>query len=147
MMEHLLKPSPGSRTRRRRVGRGDSGRQGSYCGRGMKGQKSRSGKGPRPGFEGGQLPLIKRLPSKRGFTNIFRTEYTVVNLKKLERFPEGSEVTLEKMKEAGLISAVKGPVKVLGDGDLSKPLTVHAHRFSREARRKIEAAGGRVQEL
>ena len=147
MMEHLLKPARGSRTRRRRVGRGDSGRRGSSSGRGMKGQKSRSGKGPRPGFEGGQLPLVKKLPTKRGFVNIFRTEYTIVNLKKLEVFPEGSEVTLGRMREAGLIGSVKGPVKVLGDGDLSKPLTVQAHRFSREARRKIEAAGGRVQEL
>jgi len=146
-MEHLLKPARGSRTRRRRVGRGDSGRRGSSSGRGMKGQKSRSGKGPRPGFEGGQLPLVKKLPTKRGFVNIFRTEYTIVNLKKLEVFPEGSEVTLGRMREAGLIGSVKGPVKVLGDGDLSKPLTVQAHRFSREARRKIEAAGGRVQEL
>ena len=147
MMEHLLKPARGSRTRRRRVGRGDSGRRGSYSGRGMKGQKSRSGKGPRPGFEGGQLPLVKKLPMKRGFVNLFRTEYTIVNLRKLELFPEGSEVTLQKMREAGLIGSVKGPVKVLGDGDLTKPLTVHAHRFSREARRKIEAAGGTVQEL
>ena len=147
MMEHLLKPARGSRTRRRRVGRGDSGRRGSSSGRGMKGQKSRSGKGPRPGFEGGQLPLIKKLPTKRGFVNIFRAEYTIVNLKKLEVFPEGSEVTLARMREAGLIGSVKGPVKVLGDGDLSKPLTVQAHRFSRKARRKIEAAGGRVQEL
>ena len=147
MMEHQIRPQRGSRTRRRRVGRGDSGRRGSYSGRGMKGQKSRSGKGPRPGFEGGQTPLILKLPKKRGFVNIFRTEYTVVNLGKLEVFSEGSEVTLEKMKAAGLIGNVKGPVKVLGDGDLNKPLTVHAHRFSREARRKIEAAEGRVQEL
>ena len=147
MMEHQLKSPPGARTVRRRVGRGDRGRRGSYAGRGMKGQKSRAGKGPRPGFEGGQLPLIKKLPMKRGFVNIFRTEYTVVNLRKLEAFPEGSDVTLERMKEAGLIGSVKGPVKVLGDGELSSPLTVHAHRFSREARRKIEAAGGSVREL
>ena len=147
MMEHQVKPSRDSRTRRRRVGRGDSGRRGSYCGKGMKGQKSRSGKGPRPGFEGGQLPLVVKLPKKRGFFNRFRTEYTTVNLRQLERFPEGSEVTLEKMKEAGLIGNVKGPVKVLGDGELGKPLMVQAHRFSQEARRKIEAVAGEAQEL
>lgn len=147
MMEHQVKPPPGARRRRKRVGRGDRAGGGSYCGRGIKGQKARSGKGPRPGFEGGQLPLIKRLPVKRGFVNIFRVPFAVVNLRQLDIFPAGSEVTLEKMQAAGLIGNIKGPVKVLGDGEVDKPLTVCAHRFSREARRKIEAAGGKVQEL
>jgi large subunit ribosomal protein L15 len=113
----------------------------------MKGAKSRSGGGPRPGYEGGQLPLIKKLPMKRGFTNIFRTEYSVVNLGNLEVFSKGSDVTLEAMKKAGLIKNLRCPVKVLANGDISKPLTVHAQRFSAEARKKIEAAGGKVQEL
>jgi large subunit ribosomal protein L15 len=91
--------------------------------------------------------LIKRLPMKRGFTNIFRTEYAVVNLARLEAFPEGSEITLSSMKEAGLIKNVRRPVKILANGDISKPLGVHAQRFSAEARRKIEAAGGTVQEI
>ncbi len=147
MMEHQMRRPPGSRKRRHRVGRGDAGRRGSYAGRGVKGQKSRSGKGPGLVYEGGQLPLTKKLPTMRGFTNIFRTEYSVVNLRKLEAFPEGSEVTLAAMRESGLIKNLRNPVKVLGDGDLNKPLTVHAHRFSSEARRKIEAAGGEVREL
>ena len=147
MMEHQLRRPPGSRKPRRRVGRGNGSGHGNFAGRGMKGAKSRSGGGPRPGYEGGQLPLIKRLPMKRGFTNIFRTEYSVVNLKSLEDFSEGSEVTLEAMKKAGLIKNLRCPVKVLASGDISKPLTVHAQRFSAEARKKIEAAGGKVQEL
>ena len=147
MMEHHLRRPPGSKTRRRRVGRGNGSGHGNFAGRGMKGQKSRSGGGPRPGYEGGQLPLIKKLPMKRGFTNIFRTEYSVVNLRSLEAFPEDSEVTLQAMKEAGLIKSLRRPVKVLGSGQISKPLTVHAQRFSAEARKKIEATGGKVREL
>ena len=147
MMEHQLRRPPGSKKRRQRVGRGNGSGRGNFAGRGMKGAKSRSGGGPRPGYEGGQLPLIKKLPMKRGFTNIFRTEYYVVNLEKLEVFSKGSDVTLEAMKKAGLIKNLRCPVKVLANGDISKPLTVHAQRFSTEARKKIEAAGGKVQEL
>jgi large subunit ribosomal protein L15 len=101
----------------------------------------------RPGFEGGQLPLIKRLPRKRGFTNIFRTEYTVVNTGALQAFASGSEVTPETMLAAGLIKSIRRPIKVLGDGDIDHPLTVRAHKFSASAQAKIEAAGGKVEEV
>ena len=114
----------------------------------MKGQKSRSGKGPRPGFEGGQLPLIKRLPMKRGFVNIFRTEYEIVNLNKLETlFPNNSDVTPQTMVAAGIVKNMNKPIKVLGNGELSKPLNVTAHRFSVSAKQKIAAAKGNVQEI
>jgi large subunit ribosomal protein L15 len=101
----------------------------------------------RPGFEGGQLPLIKRLPRKRGFTNIFRTEYSRVNIGALKVFDSGSEVTPEKMLATGLIKSLRNPVKVLADGDITLPLTVRAHKFSASARAKIEAAGGTVEEV
>jgi large subunit ribosomal protein L15 len=101
----------------------------------------------RPGFEGGQLPLIKRLPRQRGFTNIFRTEYSTVNTGALSVFASGSEVTPETMLAAGIIKTLKKPVKVLGDGDIDRPLTVKAHKFSASARAKIEAAGGTVEEV
>jgi large subunit ribosomal protein L15 len=147
MMEHNLSPPPGARKKRKRVGRGDSSGHGSYSGRGTKGQKARGGKGPRPGFEGGQLPLIKRLPEKRGFVNIFRTEYAIVNVGSLNDFPEGTEVTPQRLLEAGLVRNLKRPIKLLGDGELTRPLIVEAHRFSRSAREKIEAAGGKVKEI
>ena len=111
----------------------------------MKGQKSRSGKGPRPGFEGGQLPLIKGLPMKRGFTNIFKKEFHLVKVEDLAAFPEDAEVTPEVMVERGLLRSLKHPVKVLGNGDISVPISVRAHRFTRSAQEKIEAAGGRVE--
>jgi large subunit ribosomal protein L15 len=101
----------------------------------------------RPGFEGGQLPLIKRLPKKRGFVNIFRTEYSVVNLSQLSVFAPGSEVTPEKLLAAGLVKSLRQPVKVLAEGDLSHPLVVKVHKFSTAAKAKIEAAGGRVEEV
>ena len=113
----------------------------------MKGQNSRSGGGVRPGFEGGQLPLIKRLPTLRGFTNIFRKEYSVINLNSLARFPADSEITPGVMVEMGLVRSLKRPIKVLGRGDVVAPLVVEAHGFSDSARRKIEAAGGRVREI
>ncbi len=147
MMEHQVRPPAGARHPRKRVGRGDSSGHGSYSGRGIKGQKARSGKGPRPGFEGGQLPLVKALPEKRGFFNLFRTQYAVVNLRSLERFPAGTRVTPETLQAAGLIKDLKQPVKVLGDGELTRGLTVVAHRFSQSAREKIQAAGGTVEEL
>jgi len=113
----------------------------------MKGQNSRSGGGVRPGFEGGQIPLIKGLPSMRGFTNIFRTFYSVVNLHRLSVFPPDTEVTPRAMLNAGLVKNLRKPIKVLGRGEIETPLVVQAHGFSESARRKIEAAGGRVKEL
>jgi large subunit ribosomal protein L15 len=147
MMEHLLTPPKGARKQRKRVGRGDSAGQGSYAGRGLKGQKSRSGGGPRPGFEGGQLPMIKALPTKRGFTNIFKTYYALVKLDTLEQFNEGERITPELLRERGYLRDRKKPVKILADGQLSKSVTVAAHKFTRSAREKIEAAGGKVEEL
>jgi large subunit ribosomal protein L15 len=129
------------------VGRGDGSGHGTYSGRGLKGQKSRSGGGVRPSFEGGQLPLVKRLPEKRGFFNPFRVEYYVVPVAALNRFPEGTAVTLELMVEVGLVKSLKKPVKVLGDGEVKHPLVVQAHRFSRSARLKLEAAGGQTAEI
>lgn len=147
MMEHLLVPPRGARKARRPVGRGDAAGQGSYSGRGMKGQKSRSGGGPRPGFEGGQLPLIKGLPMKRGFVNLSKTYYSPVNLETLEGFEAGALITPELLWRRGHLRNLKNPVKILGDGQLTKAVTVAAHKFSRSARARIEAAGGTVQEL
>jgi large subunit ribosomal protein L15 len=147
MQAHELRPPKGARHKRKRVGRGDGSGHGSHSGRGSKGQKSRSGGGPRLGFEGGQTPLIKRLPRRRGFTNIFRVEYAPVNLKQLERFEEGTEVTPELLREVGIIKTLRQPVKVLGDGEITKALIVRAHRFSAVAKGKIEAAGGSVEEV
>ena len=143
-----LKATPGARHQRKRVGRGNGSGRGTYSGRGVKGQKARSGGGVRPSFEGGQNPMVKRLPTLRGFVNIFRKYYATVNLDTLAaKFPGGSEVTPEAMREAHLIRGLKLPVKVLGRGEVGIPLTVMAHRFSREARGKIEAAGGKAVEL
>ena len=147
MQAHQLKPPRGARRARRRLGRGDASGHGSYSGRGMKGQKARSGRKPKLGFEGGQTRLIKRLPHRRGFTNIFRIEYVEVNVRQLERFQPGSEVTPELLRQAGLIKTLRRPLKILGDGDLTKPLTVSAHKFSVSARQKIEAAGGKALEV
>ena len=142
-----IAPAPGSKKDRKRVGRGDGSGYGTYSGRGCKGQKSRAGYKMRPGFEGGQLPLIKRLPRKRGFTNIFRTEYSTVSVGTLSSFDSGSEVTPEKLVAAGIIKSLKNPIKVLADGDIKHPITVKANKFSASARAKIEAAGGTVEEV
>jgi len=147
MRQDELAPPLGSKKKRKRVGRGDGSGHGTYSGRGMNGQKSRAGYSAKPGFEGGQLPLIKRLPQKRGFVNIFRKEYSVVNLSKLSLFEAGSEVTPEKLVAAGLLKSLKYPVKILAEGDIGHPLSVKAHRFSAAARAKIEAAGGNVEEV
>jgi len=136
---HDLKPTPGSRKDPKRVGRGPGSGTGKTAGRGHKGQKARTGGKVRRGFEGGQMPLHRRLP-KRGFHNLFRTEYQVVNLRALVEL-EG-EIDPQVMKERGLISSLRLPVKVLGDGDLSAALVVRADAFSGSARRKIEEAGG-----
>jgi len=139
---HDLRPARGAKKPRKRVGRGPGSGTGKTAGRGHKGQKSRSGYSRRYGFEGGQMPLVRRIP-KRGFTNIFRVEYQLVHLADLEEaFDNGAEVTLEALADKRLIRAGKGPVKVLSDGELAKKLTVQAHKFSRAARAKIEAAGG-----
>ena len=142
-----LSPIPGSSHARKRVGRGNSSGHGTYSGRGSKGQKSRAGYKIRPGFEGGQLPLIKRLPRKRGFVNIFRKEYSTVNTGKLNIFEFESEVTPEKLLAAGLIKSLRHPIKILADGDISLPLVVKANKFSASARAKIEAAGGKAEEV
>jgi large subunit ribosomal protein L15 len=147
MQAHELRPPKGARHKRKRVGRGDGSGHGTYSGRGSKGQKVRSGGGPRLGFEGGQTPLIKRLPRRRGFTNIFRVEYASVNVKQLERFEEGTEVTPDLLREVGIIKTLKQPVKILGDGEISKALIVRAHKFSAVAKEKIEAAGGSIEEV
>ena len=143
MKLHDLSPAKGSRRSPKRIGRGPGSGTGKTAGKGHKGQKSRSGYSRRLGFEGGQMPLIRRVP-KRGFTNIFRKEVAAVNVRDLAGF-EG-EVTPELLLEKGLVR--KGlAVKILGDGEVSSPLTVKAHRFSRSAREKIEAAGGSCEEL
>lgn len=136
-----LSPAPGSKRSKKRVGRGRGSGRGKTSGRGHKGQKSRSGYSRRFGFEGGQMPLVRRIP-KRGFHNRFRTEYQVVNLRDLERvFADGDTVDVETLRGRGLASG-REPVKILGSGELTKKLTVTADRFSRSAQEKIEAAGG-----
>src|SRR4030042_4662177 len=128
MQQHNLKPPAGARRNRKRVGRGDGSGHGSFSGRGCKGQKSRAGFNMRPGFEGGQLPIIKRLPRKRGFTNIFRTEYSVVGVSSLNIFESGAEVTPEELLSAGLVKSMRYPVKILARGEIEHPLTVKAHK-------------------
>ena len=146
MQAHLVRPIH-PRKDRKRVGRGNGSGRGTYSGRGIKGQKARTGGRIRPGFEGGQNPLVKGLPTLRGFTNIFRTEYQVVNLGKLARLPqEVTEVTPELLEQFGLVRSAKGPIKILGDGALRRPLQVQASKFSQSARAKIETAGGTVVE-
>ncbi len=147
MRQDKLSPAPGSRRAKKRVGRGDGSGHGTYSGRGCKGQKSRSGYKMRPGFEGGQLPLIKRLPRKRGFVNIFRIEYSIVNIDRLNIFESGSEVTPEKLVAAGVVKSLRYPIKILADGDINHPLLVKANKFSAAAKAKIEAAGGKVEEV
>ncbi|MGX7014753.1 50S ribosomal protein L15 [Vagococcus silagei] len=144
MKLHELKPAEGSRQVRNRVGRGSSSGNGKTSGRGQKGQKSRSGGGVRLGFEGGQTPLFRRLP-KRGFTNINRKDYAVVNLDVLNRFEDGAEVTPTILMEAGIVKDAKSGIKVLGNGELSKKLTVKAAKFSKSAQSAIEAAGGTIE--
>ena len=140
-----LHPAPGATRNRKRIGRGPGSGNGKTAGKGHKGQKSRSGYSRRYGFEGGQMPLVRRIP-KRGFTNIFRVEFQVVNLRDLERvFAEGDTVSPETLVAKGLVKKPKSPIKVLGDGDLQKKLEVQAHKFSASARNGIEKAGGSCQ--
>lgn len=144
MKLHELKPAEGSRKVRNRVGRGTSSGNGKTSGRGQKGQNSRSGGGVCLGFEGGQTPLFRRLP-KRGFTNVNRKEYAVVNLDVLNRFEDGTEVTPVVLVEAGIVSNEKAGIKVLAKGTLEKKLTVKAAKFSKAAQEAIEAAGGSIE--
>jgi large subunit ribosomal protein L15 len=145
--QNELHPSPGSKKAAKRFGRGYGSGHGGYAGRGCKGQKSRSSfKIPR-GFEGGQNPLTKRLSQKRGFTNIFKVQYTIVDLVSLNAFKSGSEVTPEKLFEANIIDTLERPIKILAGGELNRPLTVVANKFSATAKAKIEAAGGKTEEL
>lgn len=146
MRIHDLSPRQGSRKNRKRVGRGVGSGHGRTSCRGHKGQKARSGGTIVPGFEGGQMPLQRRLP-KRGFTNVFRKEMAVVNVKDLSRFAASAVVDLEALKNAGLVRKAEGEVKVLGKGDLVQPLTVKVHGISKAAKEKIESAGGKVELL
>jgi len=144
MKLHELRPAPGTRKEPKRKGRGTATGQGKTAGRGQKGQTSRSGGGVRPGFEGGQMPLQRRLP-KRGFTNIFAKEYAEVNVEDLNKFEAGTVVTPELLLEKKIIRKLMDGVKVLGNGELNKALTVKAHKFSESAVKKIEAAGGKIE--
>jgi len=144
MKIHELSPAEGSRKKRKRVGRGPGSGHGKTSCRGHKGQKSRSGGGPRAGFEGGQMPLQRRLP-KRGFTNVFKKNYSIVNIKDLSTFEPNSNIDSESLKKAGLVKKERDGIKLLGDGDISHPLVVQVHKVSKTAREKIEASGGRVE--
>jgi len=146
MRLHELKPALGSVSTAKRKGRGIGSGLGKTAGRGHKGQKARSGGGVRPGFEGGQMPLIRRLP-KRGFTNIFARVYSELNVEALNRFEEGTIVTPEVLRECGLIKKMNDGVKILGKGELTQRLTVKAHKFSKAAQLKIESAGGSTEVL
>ncbi|MFO8101663.1 MAG: 50S ribosomal protein L15 [Dehalococcoidia bacterium] len=145
MKQNELRPPKGARHSRKKVGRGVGSGHGTYSCRGLKGQNSRSGGGVHPLFEGGQNPLVKRLPYKRGFNNIFRVEYNVVNVERLNAFPEGTEITPEQLISAGLIKNLNKPLKILGEGELTHTVNVKAHKFSRSAKSKIEAAGGMAE--
>ncbi|OUM95070.1 MAG: 50S ribosomal protein L15 [Thermobacillus sp. ZCTH02-B1] len=144
MKLHELKPAEGSRKAPKRVGRGIASGNGKTAGRGHKGQNARSGGGVRPGFEGGQNPLYRRLP-KRGFTNRFRKEYAIVNVEELNRFEAGTEVTPELLIERGIVKNPRDGIKILGDGEIKVGLTVKAHKFSQSAVEKIQAAGGKTE--
>ena len=145
MKLHELSPAPGSTSERKRIGRGPASGQGKTAGKGHKGQKARAGRGMRPGFEGGQMPLQRRIP-KRGFVNIFAKEIAIVNLSAIdEKFADGAVVDVEALIEAGLVKKALDGVKVLGNGEISKKLTVKANAFSESAKAKIEAAGGKAE--
>lgn len=144
MKLHELQPAAGSTAAPKRLGRGVGSGLGKTSGKGHKGAKARSGGGKRPGFEGGQMPLYRRVP-KKGFHNIYRIEYATVNVGRLEIFENGTTVTAETLKEAGLISKVMGGVKILGNGELTKKLTIEAAKFSDSAKEKIEALGGKAE--
>ena len=144
MRMHELKPAPGSKHARKRIGRGPGSGHGTTATKGTKGQKARAGGKIPAQFEGGQLSLVKRLPHKRGFTNVFRKEYSPVNLRRLGDFAADAEVTPQVLAEAGIIKSARELVKILGDGEIGQPITVVAHSFSASAKEKIEAAGGKA---
>lgn len=144
MKLHELQPAAGSTTATKRLGRGIGSGLGKTSGKGHKGAKARSGGGKRPGFEGGQMPMYRRIP-KRGFHNPFRVEYATINVGRLEIFENGTVVTAETLKEAGLISKVMDGVKILGNGELTKKLTVEAAKFTDSAKEKIESLGGKAE--
>ncbi|MGN0171682.1 MAG: 50S ribosomal protein L15 [Acutalibacteraceae bacterium] len=144
MKLHELSPAPGSVREVKRIGRGHGSGQGKTAGKGHKGQKARAGRGMRPGFEGGQMPLQRRIP-KRGFVNIFATNYAIVNIAALNKFEDGAVVDAQALKEAGLLKDLKDGVKVLGNGTLTKKLTVKVAAYSESAKTKIEAAGGKAE--
>jgi len=146
MKLHQLSQPKGARKAAKRVGRGIGSGNGKTSGRGHKGQKSRSGGGVRRGFEGGQMPLMRRLP-KRGFYNLFRKEYAIINIRDLDRFNEGEEINPQALKERGIIKNLRDGVKVLGEGELKKKLTVCAHKFSKAAEEKIRSAAGEIKVL
>lgn len=147
MKLHDLRPAEGSHRKSKRIGRGHGSGKGKTGGKGMMGQKARSGPGPYRTFEGGQNRLVKRMPFKRGFTNKFRVEYEVVNVGSLADWPAELEVTPESLLDRRLVRRKKMPIKILGDGELSQPLVIKAHKFSASARQKIEAAGGKAIDL
>lgn len=142
MRLHEVEPKSGSKKRKRRVGRGISAGQGASCGFGMRGQKSRSGTGTKPGFEGGQMPLYRRVPKLKHFPLVNPKHYTTINVNKLASLPANSEVTLDSLMENGIVTSNDGPLKILGNGELDVALTVKAAAFTASARQKIEAAGG-----
>lgn len=147
MRLHDLRPAPGAHRRKRRLARGWGSGRGKTAGRGTKGQKARAGGGVHPRFEGGQNPISERLPHRRGFRPPRRRTYTAVNVSALNAFEPNSEVTLEALRARGLVKSSEERIKILGDGELDRPLIVVAHRFSASARQKIEAAGGTVRQL
>jgi large subunit ribosomal protein L15 len=147
MREHEIGRPASLQKGAKRVGRGPGSGRGTTSGKGQKGQNSRSGVTIRPGFEGGQLPIIKRLPELRGFRNPFRVEFQVVNVQSLDRFDAGAHVTIGDLYASGLVRSARKPVKVLGQGDITKPIHLEAHRFSQSAKEKIVAAGGTADEL
>jgi large subunit ribosomal protein L15 len=144
MKLHELKPAPGSTTAPKRLGRGVGSGLGKTSGKGHKGAKARSGGGKRPGFEGGQMPLVRRLP-KRGFYNPFRTEYVAINVDRLEVFEDGATVTPVELIQMGIIKKIEDGVKIMGGGELTRKLTVQANKFTATAKEKIEAAGGKAE--
>lgn len=144
MKLHELSPSEGSKKKSFRVGRGHGSGSGKTSGKGQKGQNSRSGGGVRPGFEGGQMPIYRRLP-KRGFTNIFAKQYTSINVEDLNKFDDNTEISAEMLKEIGVISKINDGLVVLGRGDLNKKLVIKAKRFSKTAEEKINSAGGKAE--
>lgn len=147
MQQNELYPASGSRKNRKRVGRGNGSGHGTFSGRGMKGQKSRSGVQIQRGFEGGQLPIIKRLPRKRGFHNLFKVEYSPVNLDVLNTFPPNTEITRQVLFKAGFVNSLTCPIKILANGEIKNAVTVKANKFSAAAKTKIEAAGGKAEEI